>query len=911
MKKIILLILTGFILSPSIFAQSSGQAGRMKEVFQVTEMTHAGSGNTRFYDPWEVTYGLDDSLWITESKNYKVYKMSPNGGNPRMILNIGKGATFLPSADQVFDLQFNYTSSPANTPQGGLAGLALHPKFVDPVDPQRYVFISYIYKYVSTGSGNSGVFFKNAIVRFKYEITTGLLDSPYMVCDTLPGSSDHNSQRLIIAPDSGKYYLYYANGDMGAGQFGNQYRTENAQNFNSYEGKILRFNVDPDGDAGLYDRWIPSTGNGGDKNPFNGTHGITQSAVYSLGLRNNQGFAYANINGKDHLYGQSHGPFSDDEINIIKRSGNYGHPLVIGYSWDGNYDSAAAGNSVRFGGSLPTIISEKANALALPNYQDPIYCFYPALKGDTGTTLAHKASNSPTNTVQRMYWDFNHGSQGNGAWPSDSPSGLDVYTKSMFPGWKKCLLSSTLKGAPGAGGGKIIRTKLIATGDAIDTTNIHNTDTTGYFMSTNRYRDVAISADGLTIYAVIDSNSTTSGPTSTNPINSVCKGCLLKFKFLGYYDNGTTSTLPDTIPVATGTANTCTLANTVNISAANGNNNIWVPITDANSNIVAEINANNNDLGLVTTSFYQNGGAVREAGFFKNLYLDRNITITPTNQPAVSKPVKVRLYITNSEYTNLKNAHNSKGVVSGVVNINSIGVFKNHDVCSGSYVSAPTVFTTTPFTRTTLAGANGYALQVSVPSFSTFYFANVTATLPVYLISFTGSISNDIARLQWVTDNENGTKYYVMERSTDGNKFDSIGIVMASGVTGKYTYNFPDDVSRLTCNSVYYRLKIMDADGEFKYSNIVDLPLPGVAGTLSIHPNPVANLLNVDLNAVANDRIIWQMLDNSGRVLMQGNTYVQKGQNTFSIEVGKLQRGIYFLKVMGSSISQGIKVEKL
>ncbi len=74
MKKIILLILTGFILSPSIFAQSSGQAGRMKEVFQVTEMTHPGVGNTRFYDPWEVTYGPDDSLWITESKNYKVYK---------------------------------------------------------------------------------------------------------------------------------------------------------------------------------------------------------------------------------------------------------------------------------------------------------------------------------------------------------------------------------------------------------------------------------------------------------------------------------------------------------------------------------------------------------------------------------------------------------------------------------------------------------------------------------------------------------------------------------------------------------------------------------------------------------------------------------------------------------------------
>ncbi len=108
-----------------------------------------------------------------------------------------------------------------------------------------------------------------------------------------------------------------------------------------------------------------------------------------------------------------------------------------------------------------------------------------------------------------------------------------------------------------------------------------------------------------------------------------------------------------------------------------------------------------------------------------------------------------------------------------------------------------------------MRGANGYALQASVTSFSTFYFANISATLPVYLISFTGSLSNDVARLQWVTDNETDTKIYVVERSTDGTSFDSIGSVMAAGVAGKYTYNFPDDVSRLTCTSVYYRLKMV------------------------------------------------------------------------------------------------------
>ncbi len=152
----------------------------------------------------------------------------------------------------------------------------------------------------------------------------------------------------------------------------------------------MRFNLDPDGDAGVYDRWIPS-GSGNDANPFNGTHGIIQSAVYALGIRNNQGFAYANINGVDHLYGQSHGPFSDDEINIIKRSGNYGHPLVIGYSWDGNYDSAAAGNSVRSAAPCPQLFQKKPTHWHCLITRIRFIHFTRLIKGDTGTTLAHNA----------------------------------------------------------------------------------------------------------------------------------------------------------------------------------------------------------------------------------------------------------------------------------------------------------------------------------------------------------------------------------------------------------------------------------------------------------------------------------------------------------------------------------------
>jgi glucose/arabinose dehydrogenase len=119
---------------------------------------------------------------------------------------------------------------------------------------------------------------------------------------------------------------------LGAGQFGNAGQPNHAQDKNDYEGKVLRFNTEPDNDPDLYDRWIPN-----DK-PFNTSR---QNAVWSLGHRNPQGLAYAVVDGTGYLYECEHGPFSDDEVNIIDKGKNYGHPLIIGYA-DGNYDGLAA-----------------------------------------------------------------------------------------------------------------------------------------------------------------------------------------------------------------------------------------------------------------------------------------------------------------------------------------------------------------------------------------------------------------------------------------------------------------------------------------------------------------------------------------------------------------------------------------
>jgi hypothetical protein len=509
-------------------------------------------------------------------------------------------------------------------------------------------------------------------------------------------------------------------------------------------------------------------------------------------------------------------------------------------------------------------------------------------------------------TVQYIYSQFSGGNYDNSAWPGEAPSGMDIYTQSLVPGWKNSLLIGSLKG------GRILRINMNAAGTD-SWPNGNTSDTNTLFRSVNRFRDIAISPDGRSIFTVIDSSSTTSGPTTNNPIVSACSGCLQKYTFLGYNANGSSpfaSTIPSSIAIAPATANACETANKVVINAANNNTNIWVPITDANSNIIAEIYANGNDLDTVRTTVYRNSGAVREDGG-RHLYLDRNITITPETQP--SSAVRIRLYITNAEFNALSSAVNSLSQPSGVSTISNLGIFKNSsDVCTPSIgASASAVTTISKVTH----GSGGYVLQSNtLSSFSTFYFANVSlATLPVQMLSFTGRLENNAALLNWSTSNEVNTASFEVERSIDGSNFANIGAVAASGNSNvTVSYSFTDDEAiTLSAPLIYYRLKIVDRDGNYSYSNIVSIALSDMPGRVTVFPNPGVDRTNLTIGALADGPVQWKIIDNAGRTVMQSSVQVNKGRNNLVINIEKLSAGIYFLSVSGAGVDQNVKIQKL
>jgi PQQ-dependent dehydrogenase (s-GDH family) len=433
--------------------------------------------------PWEISYGPNDSLWVTENFSYLVKRVNISNGASTTLLNLSALKNFSPNDG-------------GRWPQGGLMGMALHPNLYssDPAirGAKPWVYLAYVYDRItgqvcSTDPNSSNACnFRTRIVRYNYSGNS--LSGPVIILDNMPGSNDHNSGRLTIGPD---LKLYYTIGDLGAGQFNNSSRTNNAQAVDVMEGKVLRLNTESDGDAGQ-DAWVPDT------NPFYNSASITpRDYVYSMGHRNAQGLVWGNVNGTDLLYNSEHGDKSDDEVNLISAGNNYGWNRVSGYC-DGNYDG------LTLGGYSP--VDEDA------------FC---------GSTPANK---EPLKTLYTMNQAGINGLSGNNlTWPTVAPSSIDFYSSNRIPGWKNSLLVSCLKA------GRIIRLKLNATGDGIANNNLGN-DTVSYFRGMGRYRDLALSPDGMKIFIACDASGQTSGPTGsfngggTPPPNA---GSILEFSYIG------------------------------------------------------------------------------------------------------------------------------------------------------------------------------------------------------------------------------------------------------------------------------------------------------------------------------------------------------------------------------------------
>jgi len=183
---------------------------------------------------------------------------------------------------------------------------------------------------------------------------------------------------------------------------------------------------------------------------------------------------------------------------------------------------------------------------------------------------------------------------------------------------------------------------------------------------------------------------------------------------------------------------------------------------------------------------------------------------------------------------------------------------------------------------------------------------NNDVILPVALLNYTAKKQNNKTVLQWQTTNEINNNYFDIERSADSKAFAAIGKVYGLNGINTNNYSFTDNATLPGTN--YYRLKQVDDDGKFVYSNVVSVQFSSNTSRFVISPNPATN--NVNINIPAGDvvsKIIFY--DATARKVIDENVPANVSFKQF--DVSSLPAGNYTVVLIQDSRREAVKFIKL
>ncbi|MGE5520164.1 MAG: T9SS type A sorting domain-containing protein [Candidatus Dadabacteria bacterium] len=188
----------------------------------------------------------------------------------------------------------------------------------------------------------------------------------------------------------------------------------------------------------------------------------------------------------------------------------------------------------------------------------------------------------------------------------------------------------------------------------------------------------------------------------------------------------------------------------------------------------------------------------------------------------------------------------------------------------------------------------------SVVNTDLYVLTGKATVLPVSLLQFSATKMTESVHLQWLTTALENMDYYNIERSVDGANFSTIGRVNSYATSTSYVF---DDRQALTLNQpiFYYRLKLVENNGTYKYSNIVTVDLMNSAFSVTFTPNPVRDNATLNVNGAKSGKMIIEIIDLSGRTLMQLNKTVNGGVIQLPIEVNSLAPGSYMLRITNAN----------
>lgn len=213
------------------------------------------------------------------------------------------------------------------------------------------------------------------------------------------------------------------------------------------------------------------------------------------------------------------------------------------------------------------------------------------------------------------------------------------------------------------------------------------------------------------------------------------------------------------------------------------------------------------------------------------------------------------------------------------------------------------------------AGAVASAANSATERMYSFYYQSFSytqpssSTLPVKLQSFDTKLNNSKVEIDWTTAEEVNFSHFIIERSTNGNEYKEIAVQFSSEKKSANNYAYTDAVNANASGLLYYRLKMVDQDGTFKYSNVRIVKLNVKSGTVSIatYPNPVTNELRITIPANwQNKQVSYELISVNGTIVKQQIN--QHASQTETLAVSGINPGNYVVRLRagGESVAQMI-----
>ncbi|MCE7042791.1 T9SS type A sorting domain-containing protein [Dyadobacter sp. CY312] len=163
-----------------------------------------------------------------------------------------------------------------------------------------------------------------------------------------------------------------------------------------------------------------------------------------------------------------------------------------------------------------------------------------------------------------------------------------------------------------------------------------------------------------------------------------------------------------------------------------------------------------------------------------------------------------------------------------------------------------------------------------------------TTPLPVTLLSFNAKKTEDHVSLTWATTSESNASHFEIQRSADARHFDTAGTVSAKGESSEIqNYSFLDLPA--TSSILYYRLKMIDVDGTYAFTNIRNVNFESSADLVSVYPNPASSFIKVDAPNARSLKIFNKM----GRIL-----HTSQGVVPSRVDISSFPDGIYIVQVV-------------